>query len=66
MARKSVISVQPAESSPVVRLYKVRYHFCPVVHVEANSVEDAAEKYRSMFHLHAMRQPIVEPANGGN
>lgn len=65
MAR-SAATTQPVETPPAVSVYKVWYHFCPVIYVEARDAIDAADKYRARFDLHQMRQPIVELSHGGN
>lgn len=65
MARK-IATVQPAETLPAVRVYKVHYHYCPIIFVEARDEQDAAQKYRDRFDLHPCRTPIVEvSAHGG-
>ena len=65
MAR-SAATTQPVETPPAVSVYKVWYHFCPVLLVEARDKVDAANQYRAQFRLHYLREPKVELANGGN
>lgn len=65
MARRSAVTIQPASNSSAVSVYKVWYHFCPVILVEARDEADAADKYRARFNLHFLRQPKVELTNVG-